>query len=135
MDDKREDNLNKTEDNVEENSNFCSFLGIDNISTNSIPFTNEDLHAKKALEDIKTVIKQTMNIKNSIDHFRGKVNDQEYLFLEDTLLKLNMKLDSIESDGNDVIKDQRKNAVNFVEKCLKLLDAKANKEPHSADSN
>lgn len=117
-------NTNEELENFGDISNYCSFLNPDCVSVNSIPFNEDDVYVKKAINDIKTIVKQIQNIQKSIEHFHGTSNDQEYLFLEDTLIKLNMKLDAINSNGNDIIKDQRKSAVLFVDYCLKLLDSK-----------
>lgn len=115
---------NEEDENTGDNSNYCSFMNTDCVSVNSIPFNTNDIYIQKAINDIKGIVKQTKNIQRNIEHFHGTVQDHEYLFLEDTLIKLNMKLDAIESNGNDTIKDERKSAVLFIEFCLKLLDSK-----------
>lgn len=121
------DEDNGTE-NVEGNSDYCSMVGLDKVSINSMPFADEDLYVKKAMNDIKIVLKQALAIKQNVEHFHGVINDPEYLFIEDALVKLNMKLDAIQSNGNETIKEERKNTVHLVENCLKMLDARTKQD-------
>lgn len=94
------------------------------ISATSMPKTPEEIYEQDTLKEIRSILKQVNNIKRNIQHFRGKTKDQEYLFIDDTLLKCTLKLDNINSKGNSFIRDERKSAINYIQQLIAELDAK-----------
>lgn len=116
--------VNAEFENSGDKSNYCNFPAIDPVSINSIPFTEDDVHIQKSINNIRMIVRQAENINQSIQHFRGITKNAEYKFLEEVLIKLTLKLDAVESAGVDIIREERKNAIQYIQDLMKVLDSK-----------
>ena len=64
-------------------------------------------------------------LEKKILKFTGLKADKEYLYLDEMLTKHLLSLDGIDPDGDQTIKQKRRESVNVVNKCLSLLDKMA----------
>lgn len=61
-----------------------------------------------------------------VEHFEGKgKRDKEYLWLDEMLTQNLLKLDTIDTDGQENVKLARREAVKCINRCLSVLEAKA----------
>lgn len=64
---------------------------------------------------------------NEVENFTGTKKDKRYIFLDEMLTRNLIKLDNIETDGKEIIRTARKKAVKCIEKCIAVLEVKAEK--------
>ena len=64
-------------------------------------------------------------LEESVNNFQGRKADKEYKYLEEMLTRSLLKLDSVEAEGHDNIRQARKNSVRLIEAALDLLELKA----------
>lgn len=103
---------------------FSELLHHDNekISIKEIEVRNQKI---KTLDNIKhSVLPVVMSIKNAKD----VISEKEYLVLQDKLEKCHIKLDEVETNGDEEVRNKRKAIASMVSAVLKLLDTKAKKE-------
>ena len=74
-------------------------------------------------------------LEKKILKFTGLKTDKEYLYLEEMLTKNLLSLDGIDPDGDQTIKQKRKETVNIVQRCLSFLEQKANENASKNASN
>merc|ERR1711994_76953 len=70
-----------------------------------------------------------MSIKNAKD----VISEKEYLVLQDKLEKCHIKLDEVETSGDEEVRNKRKAIARMVSAVLKLLDTKAKKENNESE--
>lgn len=67
-----------------------------------------------------------------VENFTGTKKDKRYLFLDEMLTRNLIKLDNIETEGKENIRQARKEAIRCIEKCIAVLEAKADSNGKSA---
>jgi len=127
---------NYQEDFGDMKETFSELLHYNNekISKKEIEVRNEKI---KMLDSIKhSVLPVVMSIKNTKD----VISEKEFLVLQDKLEKCHIKLDEVETSGDEEVRNKRKAIARMVSAVLKLLDTKAKKEytesehpPHTKD--
>ena len=80
---------------------------------------------ERALEIINGVMNEVRELEQTIENYKGTQKHREYKFLEEMLTRSLLKLDSVETDGKDNIRQARKNAVKMIQAALDLLELKA----------
>ncbi|XP_002741303.1 uncharacterized protein LOC100370983 [Saccoglossus kowalevskii] len=76
---------------------------------------------------IQKVLDDTSTLLDRVENFSGKEKNKEYLYLEEFLTRNLLKLDNIESNGNEEIRVCRRNGVRNVQQCLDILESKLKK--------
>ena len=61
-------------------------------------------------------------LEEKVKNYEGEKNDQEYKQLDECLTTALITLDSIESDGNEEIREQRKEIINRIHHSLDKLE-------------
>ena len=74
-------------------------------------------------------------LEKKILKFTGLKTDKEYLYLDEMLTKHLLSLDCIDPDGDQTIKQKRKETVDIVNGCLSFLDQKASENASKNASN
>lgn len=110
-----------------------------NNTTNSIPNANqlnENARSRSSspmppkppmdsITKIQLIQKEILGIMERVDKFKGTSRkDKEYLYLDEMLTQNLLKLDTIDTEGKDNIKAARKEAINCINKCIAVLEAK-----------
>ncbi|XP_017786892.1 PREDICTED: BAG domain-containing protein Samui-like isoform X2 [Nicrophorus vespilloides] len=82
---------------------------------------------KKAtpLDLIQNIQKDVNELMSQVERFEGKPRDKQYLYLDEMLTRNLLKLDNIETEGKDTIRQARKMAIRCIEECIKVLENKA----------
>merc|ERR1712224_120321 len=83
------------------------------------------------LEQISKIMDDLAQLEEKMKSFTGAKGSKDYLFLEEMVTRLLLKLDNIDSEGKDEIRNARKQAVRNVNAVLNHLELKsmANEAP------
>ncbi|XP_075973888.1 BAG domain-containing protein starvin isoform X2 [Anticarsia gemmatalis] len=74
---------------------------------------------------ILSIQTDVLNLMTEVENFKGTKKDKKYLFLDEMLTRNLIKLDNIETDGKENIRQARKEAIKCIQKCIAVLEAKA----------
>ena len=80
---------------------------------------------ERAFEIIDGVMNEVKALEESVNNFKGLKGDKDYKYLEEMLTRSLLKLDSVEAEGHDNIRQARKNSVRMIEAALDVLELKA----------
>lgn len=69
-------------------------------------------------------MEEVEQLEDEVDEFVGKKTDKDYRLLEETLTKKLLELDSIETGGQENVRQARKEAVNKIQAILEELERK-----------
>ncbi|NWX50619.1 BAG4 regulator, partial [Steatornis caripensis] len=89
----------------------------DQPSTNSAAIQPE-------IQRILRVMGEAEQLEQEVDEFVGKKTDKSYRLLEEMLTKLLLELDSIETGGQDSVRQARKESVHRIQAILEKLERK-----------
>ncbi|XP_013172276.1 PREDICTED: BAG domain-containing protein Samui-like isoform X1 [Papilio xuthus] len=73
-----------------------------------------------------------LNLMSDVENFTGTKKDKRYLYLDEMLTRNLIKLDNIETEGKENIRQARKEAIRCIQKCIAVLEAKAEKGSNAA---
>ncbi|KAF5293542.1 hypothetical protein FQA39_LY03027 [Lamprigera yunnana] len=77
------------------------------------------------ISQIKCIQKDVLELMGQVQKFNGQPRDKQYLYLDEMLTRNLLKLDNIETEGKENIRNARKEAINCIQKCISILEAKA----------
>ncbi|NWI60710.1 BAG4 regulator, partial [Calyptomena viridis] len=77
-----------------------------------------------AIQRILHVMGEAEQLEEEVDEFVGKKTEKSYRLLEEMLTKLLLELDSIETGGQDSVRQARKESVHRVQAILEKLERK-----------
>lgn len=80
---------------------------------------------------MQSILREAEETQAKVNAFNGCKTDKEYIYLEEMLTRLLIKLDNIESEGKDEIRNVRRQAVKTVQSSIDQLELKAfaNEQP------
>ncbi|CAH1154401.1 unnamed protein product [Phaedon cochleariae] len=78
-----------------------------------------------AIEQIQMIQKDVSALMEQAQKFDGKPRDKQYLYLDEMLTRNLIKLDNIDTQGQDIIRSSRKEAIKCIEKAIGILETKA----------
>ncbi|NWH67984.1 BAG4 regulator, partial [Geococcyx californianus] len=76
------------------------------------------------IQRILRVLGEAKQLEQEVDEFVGKKTDKSYRLLEEMLTKLLLELDSIETGGQDGVRQARKESVHRIQAILEKLERK-----------
>ncbi|NWU24558.1 BAG4 regulator, partial [Dyaphorophyia castanea] len=76
------------------------------------------------IQRILHVMGQAEQLEEEVDEFVGKKTDKSYRLLEEMLTKLLLELDSVETGGQDSVRQARKESVHRIQAILEKLERK-----------
>ncbi|NXT81709.1 BAG4 regulator, partial [Zapornia atra] len=76
------------------------------------------------IQRILHVMGEAGQLEEEVDEFVGKKTDKSYRLLEEMLTKLLLELDSIETGGQDAVRQARKESVHRIQAILEKLERK-----------
>uniref|UniRef100_A0A8D0HBC4 BAG cochaperone 4 n=1 Tax=Sphenodon punctatus TaxID=8508 RepID=A0A8D0HBC4_SPHPU len=86
---------------------------------------SSDFHSiQPGIQKVRQVMEKVQQLEQEVDEFVGKKTDKAYRLLEEMLTKLLLELDSIETSGQDHIRQARKEAVHTIQDILEQLERK-----------
>lgn len=77
------------------------------------------------IEQIQVIQKDVLELMGQVEQFTGQPKDKQYLFLDEMLTRNLLKLDNIDTQGQETIRSARKEAIRCIEKAISVLEAKA----------
>lgn len=78
------------------------------------------------IEKIQRIQKNVLDLMTQVEQFNGKTRkDKEYIYLDEMLTQNLIRLDDVETQGKENVKMARKEAVKCINRCLSVLEAKA----------
>ncbi|XP_030057803.1 BAG family molecular chaperone regulator 4 isoform X2 [Microcaecilia unicolor] len=93
---------------------------------NSTPIHPPDtLSSHPGIQKISQILEQVHVLDGEVDEFVGKKTDKAYWCLEELLTKQLLELDSVETGGQDSVRQARKDAVRKLQAILEKLERKA----------
>lgn len=78
-----------------------------------------------SLAKVQQVMARVLLLQEDVDEFVGKKTDKSYRCLEELLTKELLELDSVETQGQDNVRQARKEAVQRIQAILDQLEKKA----------
>ncbi|KAM6113245.1 BAG family molecular chaperone regulator 4 [Phoenicopterus ruber ruber] len=87
------------------------------------PSTNS-AGSQPEIQRILHVMGEAEQLEQEVDEFVGKKTDKSYRLLEEMLTKLLLELDSIETGGQDSVRQARKESVHRIQAILEKLERK-----------
>ncbi|XP_050298272.1 BAG domain-containing protein Samui isoform X4 [Anthonomus grandis grandis] len=78
------------------------------------------------IEQIQAIQKDVSSLLEQVENFQGAPKDKNYLYLDEMLTRNLLKLDNVDTQGQDSIRSARKEAIKCIEKGIGLLETKAN---------
>nr|XP_046202796.1 BAG family molecular chaperone regulator 4-like [Oncorhynchus gorbuscha] len=78
-----------------------------------------------SLAKVQQVMARVLLLHEDVDEFVGKKSDKSYRYLEELLTKELLVLDSVETQGQEVVRQARKEAVQRIQAILDRLEKKA----------
>nr|XP_033804611.1 BAG family molecular chaperone regulator 4 [Geotrypetes seraphini] len=86
---------------------------------------SDTLTSHPGIQKISQILEQVHALDGKVDEFVGKKNDKAYWCLEELLTKQLLELDSVETGGQDIVRQVRKDAVRKLQAILEKLERKA----------
>ena len=77
------------------------------------------------MEQLEAIYKEAEQLQVKVNAFSGSKKNKEYIYMDEMLTRLLIKLDNIDSEGKEEIRNARRKAVKSVQASLDLLELKA----------
>ncbi|XP_063916657.1 BAG domain-containing protein Samui isoform X3 [Zophobas morio] len=74
---------------------------------------------------IQLIQKDVSELMGQVEKFDGLPRDKQYLYLDEMLTRNLLKLDNIDTQGQENIRQARKEAIKCIQSCITILEAKA----------
>lgn len=87
---------------------------------------------------IQDIIDEVEKLETEINTFAANGQDKQYRYLDEMLTRCMIRLDNIETEGKEDIRQARKRAINAVQQMVRILETKVGRRPAvepSQDSN
>ncbi|KAJ8926528.1 hypothetical protein NQ314_021130 [Rhamnusium bicolor] len=83
------------------------------------------------IDQIQAIQKDVSALMEQVEQFAGKPRDKQYLYLDEMLTRNLLKLDNVDTQGQETIRSARKEAIKCIERAIGVLETKAaaNVEP------
>ncbi|NWX93324.1 BAG4 regulator, partial [Nothoprocta ornata] len=96
----------------------------DTGGTAGAPSSTNPAAIPREIQRIRHVAEEAEQLEQEVDEFVGKKTEKSYCLLEEMLTKLLLELDSIETGGQDGVRQARKEAVHRIQAMLEKLERK-----------
>ena len=74
---------------------------------------------------LNKIMENVLDLEKQLSAFVGDKNSKEYKFLDEMLTRNLLALDGIETAGRDDVRQQRKESIKSINRCLSILESKA----------
>lgn len=78
-----------------------------------------------AILKIHNIQREIQGLMDQVDNFNGTRKDKNYMYIDEMLTQNLLKLDTIDTDGKEKIKQARREAIKCINTCISVLEAKA----------
>lgn len=87
--------------------------------------TPAPLSDNPSLARVQQILSRVLLLQEDVDEFVGRKTDKSYRCLEELLTKELLELDSVETHGQDAVRQARREAVQRIQAILDCLEKKA----------
>ncbi|XP_062995169.1 BAG family molecular chaperone regulator 4 isoform X2 [Elgaria multicarinata webbii] len=101
-----------------------SVIGHGPGSKSNVQLPSETSDVQPGIQKVMQVMEGVEQLEEEVDEFVGKKTDKDYWLLEEMLTKKLLELDSIETGGQDNVRQVRKEAVHRIQATLEELERK-----------
>lgn len=77
------------------------------------------------LAQLAKIMDNVLELSSKIETFKGDKNSKDYRYLDEMLTRNLLALDGIETAGREDIRQQRKESIKSINRCLSILESKA----------
>lgn len=77
------------------------------------------------MEQIGVIMQELDKLTPKVEGYQGGKKDKDYLYMEEMMTRLLLKLDNIEAEGKDEVRQARRQAVKKVQATLDQLELKS----------
>ncbi|CAG7716968.1 unnamed protein product [Allacma fusca] len=114
---------------------------IDGANPNATPATADESQsvpppvkkptpAASQLEKVEAISQDVKQLEKQVGEYTGTSKDKQYLCLDEELTRNLIKLDNIETEGKEDVRNARKACIKLIQKCISELEEKiAAKKP------
>lgn len=74
---------------------------------------------------LNKIMENVLDLEKQLSAFVGEKNSKEYKFLDEMLTRNLLALDGIETAGREDVRQQRKESIKSITRCLSILESKA----------
>lgn len=74
---------------------------------------------------LNKIMENVLDLEKRIGAFQGEKDSKEFKLLDEILTRNLLALDGIEAAGRDDVRQQRKESVNSINRCVRILESKA----------
>ena len=99
--------------------------GIKKTDNNVKSEPPKQVKPKTPIEMIEAIANECKDLEDQVMNFKGSKKDKQYKFLEEMLTRSILKLDGIESGGDEATRQARKRTVREIQSFLDQLELKA----------
>lgn len=90
-----------------------------------VPTPNTEGHRDDSIEKIQKIQRDVLALMDQVEQFKGtSKRDKQYMYLDEMLTQNLLKLDTIETEGKDNIKQARREAIKCINICIAALERK-----------
>lgn len=118
---------------ISESVSYVEYSTTTIVSSNDYPLNVVDTQKQKSkyelkeekqipLNTIREIKTDATKLRKTVEEFEGRKDDVQYVYLNEMLLRCLIKLDSVNVGEDDLLKQERKNVVDYVQECIRLLD-------------
>lgn len=76
---------------------------------------------------VANVQKDVLELKQTVDAFKGSKSSKEYIYLDEMLTRNLLKLDNIETGGKEELRAARKEVIKLIQECINVLESASEK--------
>ena len=97
-----------------------------NVEDEEVHVDSEKMRAQvlASFSNVTSIVQDIDSLRGEVEQFCGAKGSKDYLRLEDTLTRVLLRLDMIESHGDAKVRSVRRNAVVSAQEALDLLESK-----------
>lgn len=81
-----------------------------------------DPRITEGLKKIDNISMQAAELENEVNNFKGVSKDKQYIKIEESVTKLLIQLDAIESLGNENLRNKRKACIKQLQQTSDMLE-------------
>lgn len=100
------------------------------------PFLPQSHPDAESILKIQNIQREVLDLMDQVERFTGNTRkDRQYLYLDEMLTQNLLKLDTIDTEGKENIKLARREAIKCINKCIAVLEAKADSGGQPRNNN
>ncbi|KAF8795583.1 BAG domain-containing protein Samui [Argiope bruennichi] len=103
----------------------CEESPTETSDQNNVKLKSKAKYDSPSLQQIAVVMQNVDDLIIRIEGYTGNGRDKQYRFLDEMLTRCMIRLDSVDTEGREDIRNARKAAIRDVQACIDRLEAKA----------